>query len=170
MQPNASLWDTLREWLTLAVGFASAIFAGLIWWLASGRLSTVYKLRPDSLTHTGALRMVLEIKNRGDSDIRIENLSTDYPLSIITGDNNMLASASGADSEKRKLSRLIHHPKTIEPDSVYKTNFAIHREGGFNSVKSVSIAVHILKSFPTIRHKKKVLKAILPANIRNSQA
>jgi hypothetical protein len=46
----------------------------------------------------------------------------------------------------------------------------LHREGGFQSRKTVSIALHILKSFPAIRHKKKVLTAILPASTRKRPA
>jgi hypothetical protein len=58
----------------------------------------------------------------------------------------------------------------VEPDGRSSFTIAVGREGGFASCKQASIRLHILKSFPVIRHKKKVLTATLPANIRNNQA
>jgi hypothetical protein len=169
MTTSVSTWENTRQWLTLFAASASALFAGLIWWLASKRLKTRYSLEADSLNKDGSLRLKLAILNRSDNDILIETISVKPPLGIVVDENGNHFEATAANNKPLTAleSRYVRRFKPSETAEGF--NFALRRDGGFASCKTVSIRLHILKSRPVIRHKKKVLTATLMAHIRNAK-
>lgn len=166
-----STWDALREWLTLVAVGTSALFAGLIWWLARKRLTTRYiaevntaNAGPDKI-HVG-----ISILNRGDHNLTIEALSVEPPWYIPTSESGQhFGTVNRSALEKAQRVHQVTYVHVIKPDEAHSFSVAVGRVGGLKDCKRASIALHILKSFPTVRHKKKVLTAILPARIRNSQ-
>jgi hypothetical protein len=56
----------------------------------------------------------------------------------------------------------------VKPDNAHAFHVVVGRKGGLEGCKRVSIALHILTGWPRVRHKRKVLTAILLARIRNS--
>lgn len=168
-----STWDMAREWLTLTAVAASAFFAGLIWWLARKRLTTRFaaQVSRSSAGRPDHLYLEVTVLNRGDRDLAIEAISVTPPWFIPVGKGG----GHFGKFNKRALmdaprKQIVPYTCVVTPDDKLSFTIALGREGGLSSCKRVSIRLHILKSFPVIRHKKKVLTAILPANIRNSQA
>lgn len=166
-QPPSSV-DAIREWLILFAAFASATFAGLIWWLARKRLTTQYVLTLDRVGSDAAtVRGTIAINNRSEDRICVERISVDPPLGLLVDDRG---SVYGRSSEPLKVAREGSYEFTVEPDSASSHDIVLARDGGFAGCNRASIRLHILSSFPTIRHKKKTLTAILPASIRSTQA
>jgi hypothetical protein len=100
MTESPSWLDLLREWLILGAAAMSALFAGLIWWLARKRLKTRFRIRPDNVSKRGILRVTLEIVNRSDDDTLIEKLSVDPPLGIVVADSGVVTIATANTSIK----------------------------------------------------------------------
>ncbi len=162
--------NTVRDWLALLATSLSALFAGLIWWIARRRLSSRYSFSLDTNISPDVQGFKIEIANRADSTITIEAISVTAPISILV---NETGDAYGVTANRDSLAKAkrvqsIQVIREVAPDGKHGWTTVLHREGGFKSCKTVSITLHILKSFPVIRHKKKVLTAILPASIRNS--
>lgn len=146
------------------------MFAGLIWWLARQRLANSYILRAGGVNASGVLRMELAIQNRGDGMLKIEELSVDPPLAIAVGDNGEAVLPDRAKPPIQSKQRIAYDWELKPDEGTWPSRtFGLVREGGFDACSTVSIRLHILSSFPTIRHRKKVLTAILPANVRNAQ-
>ena len=169
MTPSPSNWEIARQWLAVIVPAIAAMFAGLIWWMARKRLGTRYRFEIDNLNSFGMLRVKVSVLNRSDRDLTIEGISVKQPFSIVLAqDGSGHISANYAKPESPTAQK-VPYRTVVRPDETHGTSLAIQRPGGFESCKRVSIRLHILSSFPVIRHKKKVLTAILPANIRNAQ-
>lgn len=163
-----STLSMLRDWLVLFAAVASATFAGLIWWLARKRLDTRYELDVEGLHGHGDLRLNAVIRNRGDKTVVVEAISVESPLGIVIGENGGHMGASSA-KPYHETAQKVPYQLRVKPDESIGTSLAVRRPDGFKSLKSVSIRLHILRTFPTIRHKKKTLTAILPARIREAQ-
>ena len=164
-------WNAIRDWLTLAAATASAVFAGLIWWLARQRLGTRYEIWTTGLQHGGYLPIHVRITNRGDRDLMVERLSVQAPTHIMVSPagSRFGVAATQSDLHTAKKVSAANAGTRIKPESTEELQLLLSRDGGFKSLKTVSIWLHILTSFPVIRHKKKQLTLILPASIRNSQ-
>lgn len=167
-----SLWEAIRGWGSLLATVASATFAGLIWWLARKRLSTRYTVKVGGPRPDGLLSMQVSILNRGDSSLVVEAFSVDPPLCLLADDRGAYYGINARDADLPKAKRVnqVSCSLTVEPEATENTSFLLDRAGGFSSCKTVSIRLHILKSFPTIRHKKKQLSAILPAKTRDARS
>ncbi len=160
--------ELARQWSTLSAVVASAFFAGMIWWLARRHFQTRYELEDDCLTAHGDLRLKLTIRNRGNNTVMVEAISVKPPLGIVIAEKGGYIGGSYAKPEHLTAEQVSSQIR-VKQDETYGTSLALRRTDGFASSKTVSIRLHILTSFPVIRHKKKVLTAILPAKIRNAQ-
>lgn len=172
MQPSPL--DSLREWLTLAAVVLSAVFAGLIWWLARRRLSTRYRLVPTNkwTAELGLVSVAVEVHNRSDKEITIEEVSVKRPWSILADHRGAQLGPSVARNQLEAAQRVrsVRREMHVPPDGAEAFRMMLaHDDDDPSKSNRVSIALHILKSFPVIRHKKKVLTATLPASIRSAQ-
>lgn len=168
MADGSNQIDDLRDWLLVVAASASAAFAGLIWVLARKRLKTRYQLSAETGFSHRVARFKFEVFNRSDDELRIEKVSVEPPLSIsVDGAGASFPTPPGG--KPVNTAQAVLHAVTVPPESNSGHSIGLVREGGFKSCKSVSITLHILKTFPVMRHKKKVLTTILPARIRNSQ-
>ena len=162
--------NAVRDWLALVATSLSALFAGLIWLLARKRLSTRYAFGVDNNISPDVQSFKIEITNRSDAPVVIEAISVEPPLSILADETGgQYGSAANRDAlTKAKHIRSAQVSRNVPPEQNHGWTIVLHRDGGFRSCKKISITLHILKSFPVIRHKKKVLTAILPASMRNA--
>ncbi len=155
----------MREWLIAIASSLSATFAGLIWWMARKRLTSRFDFQVAQVTKDGFIQTFVTIKNRGDSDIFIERVSVNPPLTILVGANN-LPRVLHVTQERREL-KAVTYDWRIDPDKSATRELVIVDSDG-SSGRRVSVTLHILKSFPMIRHKKKVLTTTLPASMRSA--
>lgn len=148
----------------------SALFAGLIWWLARKRLSPRYTLVVKNRPLPHVLALGIEILNRSDKDIIIEAISVNKPLSLLANNEGALY---GGNANKEHLRNAIPVQRAddairrIEPEKSQGWSVVVAREGGFASCQKVFITLHLLKGRPMIRHQNKVLTAILPPSMRS---
>jgi len=166
-----SIWDLIREWLVLLAVAASAIFAGAIWWLALKRLTTRF-IAQVSVSTAGPNHIYLEIKilNRSDQNLTVEGISAKSPWFIPVDEHGAhFGVVKQQKLEQAKPTQLARFSRIVPPDDKLEFTIALGHVGGLASCKKASIRLHILQTFPIIRHKKKVLTAILPAKIRNAQ-
>jgi hypothetical protein len=82
--------DSIREWLTALGTIISALFAGLIWWMARKNLAPYMELSVDGPFADGALRSDVNIKNSGNRPIVIEAISVTSPLSLLVNNTGSI--------------------------------------------------------------------------------
>lgn len=159
-------WDNVREWLLLVAVALSATFAGLIWWLARKRLSTRYAFRVHKIeSQSNVLQGTIQIRNRGDNHLRVEAISVKSPLHLLVDDRGSVYGTSGSRGSYHSAQQAPYNWE-IEPDSSQTRKIALTRDDGFSGCKKASIRLHILRSFPAIRQRTKVLTTTLPASTR----
>jgi hypothetical protein len=156
--------SVLRDWIALFATSLSALFAGLIWWIARKSLSPRYELRVVNVFDKNTIALAVEIDNRGNQRIVVDGMSVALPLAIL---GNAATSHFGETAGMSDLANAKHFTQVaarreIEPGKQKGWTLVLYSEDEFRSRKTVSISIHILVSWPAIRHKKKVLTAILP--------
>jgi hypothetical protein len=164
--------NAIRDWLAVFASGVSALFAGLIWWIARKRLRSTFQLRYDnSVPHRDLVQVVLAITNRGDSDICIEAISAKPPLSLVLGAHvDAVRVLPIQETEKIRTAQRVPYEFRIKPDESRAAEVLLKVEGGLAARKNVSISLHILSTFPITRHKRKTLHATLPASIRSEKS
>src|SRR5207237_672676 len=99
-----------------------------------------------------------------------EAISVDPPMALLVDHRGALFGYMAGLAHLRAAQHVQRAAvsRRVEPDGKMSFTVVVARPDGFISLKRVSIALHILKSFPVIRHKKKTLSAILPENMRSA--
>jgi hypothetical protein len=160
----------VREWLTTFVTALSALFAGLIWWMARKRLSSRYSLRVQHVTNDRFVDLVLSVTNRSDADLYVEYLSVNAPFGILKESDRASTIRYEATSHPPETMRRISYDWRIGPDEAPSRSVVLWSPDGVGSHKSISMRLHIRSNFWVMRHRKKVLRAILPDSMRKSQS
>jgi hypothetical protein len=168
---SVSHWHLASEWLTVAAVVATACFTGLIWWLSRGRLTTPYSAEVNSSSAgPGRVYVDVSVLNRSDKNLTIEAVSVRPPWFIPVDENGRHFGLVHRDKlDRAKTVQQAPYPFSVKPDATHAFHIAIGRKGGIKGCKRVSIALHVLTRWPRVGHRRKVLTAILPASIRNSQ-
>ena len=172
------LETTVREWLPLLIPLAaslSALFAGLIWWKQRKRLSSRFEMAVIPRNNPKVVAVSITVTNRSDERLLIEAISVRRPLGILVNNTSgaHLAEMAGQEALQQATPALqTSYRREIETEQSAGWTMLIHHDNEFRSCKTVSITLHILKSFPVIhhkniRHKKKQLTAILPEAMRD---
>jgi hypothetical protein len=78
--------NVVRDWLALLATSLSALFAGLIWWMARKKWSVRYEFSLDSNISPDVHAFKIEIANRTDATIVIESISVNAPVSILVSE------------------------------------------------------------------------------------
>ena len=169
---------TVREWLALLATLAaslSALFAGLIWWMRHKRLSSRFEMAVIPRNNPKVVAVSITVTNRSDERLLIEAISVRRPLGILVNNTSgaHLAEMAGQEALQQATPALqTSYRREVETEQSAGWTMLIHHDNEFRSCKTVSITLHILKSFPVIRHKKirhkkKQLTAILPEAMRD---
>ena len=82
--------DFLKDIVAPLGAALSALFAGLIWWLARKRLNPRFALVVRNQPVPNVLTLGIEILNRADNDIVIEAISVKAPLALLADSQGSL--------------------------------------------------------------------------------
>ena len=112
---------------------------------------------------------------RSDERLLIEAISVRRPLGILVNNTSGAHLAEMAEQEALQQATpalQTSYRREVETEQSAGWTMLIHHDNEFRSCKTVSITLHILKSFPVIRHKKirhkkKQLTAILPEAMKD---
>ena len=157
-----------REWITAAAASMSAIFTGLIWSMAARRFRSRFDLRPLNVTAEGYIEVSVSIHNRSNSDLYIEYVEADPPVSILVSDSGSAQTYNA--NVKHLTSQRVPYDWRIKPDEFPTRHLVLSGGVSAESRKRISIRVYISRRFFAMRHRKKVLRAILPESMRRGQS
>jgi len=155
--------NSLLGWLTLIAGTATAIFTGLIAYLAWKRLGNRYEVWQTGFTNDGRLRVSYKITNRSDDEVHIVALSVKEPVGILVAENGHHLGEAGAYLPYARLAQVVQHEQRIGPEAVGTGSILLKRKGGFSSCKTVSVWFQRVEKFPFIHLRRKRRNLVLPA-------
>ena len=177
--PATSAWDQVREWLGLAFAGATALFAGLVWWMArksfSPQIEALFQQRTISRNVTqqeiGLLFGELRINNHGRSTLLIDYVEVrtpkDVPIwsrrqAVPTTGPHAFAYASAAGDFHQGVHRM-----AVPSGASVTLDLQLVLPEARMLLSSVRISLKVASSSRAMRQRTQLITAMLADNIRN---
>ena len=162
-----TIWEYLRDWLGLAFSGATALFAGLVWWLArksfEPQIDVVIRQRAGNQLF-GELR----VTNAGRSPLLIDEVEGLTPSGVQIWSRAEVSQSVPMLSQRRDF-----HPgvplMTVLSGTTSVFDVQLLLPDSRMELSSVRISCHMTKRWRTMRHRKKLITAILAERIRKPQ-
>jgi hypothetical protein len=155
--------NAFRDWLAIIASGLSALFAGLIYFIARANLTARFELIAGGTVDNNIVKLMVIVDNRSNRRIVVDGMSVIPPLAILCNQAGGHYGNMSTDEQLRTgiRRRQVAARRETEPRKDNSWSVAVYAPD-LRSRKKISISLLILTRFPAIRHKKKVLTAILP--------
>jgi hypothetical protein len=160
-------WDEVRGWFGLAFSGLTAMFAGLVWWLARKSLEPQVELIARQWGAAGTVFGELRVMNRSRTSVVVDHITAHQPPGMKIWSRFPVPPTAPMVSQRRDFHEGAPSLTVLSGDSAVlelELQLSVPR----TPLSKLSISVRIARRSRVIRHKTKAITAILPESMRKA--